>query len=259
MTGTADSTMMIGTEYRTHEKVESLHKKHEEVTRYGVLPSTISLEIREPGSALTHLFGLFLVVLGSWPLMARVRANGSVYTAAGMITFLITTCLLYAASTTYHTVVLNEKKTTIFRKMDHISISIMIAGTYTPICLTALRGTAGFLLLITVWALAAAAVILKLFWITCPKIVSSLIYVAMGWACIFALPALLNSLSGKGFLWLLAGGIFYTVGAVIYAMHPKDFDAKHIYFGSHEIFHVFIMLGTFCHYMLMYNYIAFIR
>lgn len=236
--------------------VSTENTKIKEITRYGVLPATISLQIREPGSALTHFAGLILMSMGAGPLLMRAKHSGSTMTFVGMIVFVVSCCLLYAASTTYHTVVLDEKKTTLFRKFDHMSISIMIAGTYTPICLTALRGRTGYILLGMIWTLAVGGVLLKLFWVTCPKWLSSVVYLMMGWLCVFAFPSLLEKLSAEAFGWLFAGGAFYTVGAVIYALHPKKFDAKHIYFGSHEIFHVFIMLGTFCHYMLMYRFLS---
>lgn len=229
-----------------------------EATRYGVRPETITLKIREPGSALTHLCGFLLLAIGAGPLIMKAAEYGSTYTVVGMLVFILSSCVLYAASTAYHTVVLSHNKTAIFRKLDHMSISIMIAGTYTPVCLTYLRSTVGPALLIAVWSLALAGACMKLFWITCPKWLSSVIYVAMGWVCVFAIKPLLEAIPFSMFLWLLAGGIFYTVGAVIYALHPKNFDAKHIYFGSHEIFHVFIMLGTLCHYIVMIHYVVYI-
>ena len=241
-----------------------------EKTRYGTLPSTISLKIREPGSALTHFAALVLLTAGSGPLMMHARESGSALTMMGAAIFLMTACLLYAASTCYHTVVLDERRTTIFRKLDHISIAVMIAGSYTPICLTVLRDvpltvmpgtsagivTVGYTLLAAIWILAGLSVLLKLFWITCPKWLSSAIYLLMGWLCIFSLKPLLLLLPVPAFGLLLAGGVAYSIGAVIYALHPKAFDEKHIYFGSHEIFHVFIMLGTFCHYELMLHFIV---
>ncbi len=227
-----------------------------EKTRFGICPETVSLQIREPGSALTHFAALILMAVGAGPLIMRAKTFGSGFTVAGMLVFVLTSCMLYAASTTYHTVVLDFRKTTIFRKLDHISISIMIAGTYTPICLTVLRGTAGIGLLIGIWLLALCGIVLKFFWITCPKWVSSVLYVAMGWLCVFAMRPLLASIPAAAFLWLLAGGLAYTAGAGIYAMHPKAFDEKHIYFGSHEIFHVLIMIGTCCHYIVMFRWIA---
>ena len=227
-----------------------------EVTRFGTLPETVSFKIREPGSALTHFAGLILMSIGAGPLLMKTRASGSASAFFGMLVFVLTSCMLYMASTTYHTVVRNEKVTTIFRKIDHMSISVMIAGTYTPVCLTALRDTVGIPLLLAVWILALGGILLKALWITCPKWVSSAVYVAMGWLCVFAMAPIKAALPAGAFAWLLAGGIAYTVGAAVYAMHPKKFDARHIYFGSHEIFHVFIMIGTFCHYMVMFRYLA---
>ena len=227
-----------------------------ETTRFGRLPATVSLEIREPGSALTHFAALILVAVGAGPLLLHARRYGSAWTAAGVCVFLLTAGLLYAASTTYHTVVSGRRTTTILRKIDHSSISVMIAGSYTPLCLTVLRGRAGYALLAAVWTLALAGVILKLFWITCPKWVSSALYLGMGWLCVFAMKPLLAGMPSGAFAWLLAGGIAYSVGAAIYAMHPKAFDARHIYFGSHEIFHVFIMIGTLCHYIMLDRYIT---
>ena len=223
-----------------------------EKTRYGTLPSTISLKIREPGSALTHFAALVLLTAGSGPLMIHAKESGSRLTMVGAAIFLMTSCLLYAASTCYHTVVLDERRTTIFRKMDHISIAIMIAGSYTPICLSFLKNVP---LLVAVWVLAVFSALLKLFWITCPKWLSSVLYLLMGWLCVFSFKSLLLLLPAPAFGLLLAGGVAYSVCAAIYALHPKAFDEKHIYFGSHEIFHVFIMLGTFCHYELLLHYL----
>jgi hemolysin III len=232
----------------------SRHKR--EVTRFGILPATVSLRIREPGSVLTHFAGLILMSIASGPLLMKTKLYGSKAGLIGMLVFVLSTCLLYAASTTYHTVVCGEARTTIFRKLDHSSISVMIAGTYTPICLTVLAGRTGYILLAAIWSLAVLGILLKLFFVTCPKWLSSVLYLVMGWLCVFAFGPLLAALPTEAFLWLLGGGIAYTIGAVIYALHPVRFDAKHIYFGSHEIFHVCIMIGTFCHFMVMWKFLA---
>ena len=136
-------------------------------------------------------------------------------------------------------------------------ISVLIAGTYTPVCLTALKGPVGYLLLGSIWTLALGGILLKIFFVHCPKWLSSTLYVVMGWLCVFAMKPLYSILPLSAFLWLLFGGIAYTIGAVIYAFKLKAFNEKHIYFGSHEIFHVFIMIGTFCHYMVLYGTLAF--
>ena len=224
-----------------------------ETTRFGVLPATITLSIREPGAALTHFAALILTLTGAGPLLLR---TGSGLTRASLWVFIICTCLMYGASTLYHTAVLGERGTRILRKIDHSMISVMIAGTYTPICLTVLRDSTGLPLLLAIWALAVGGILMKVLWITCPKWLSSLLYVAMGWLCVFAIVPLTRAMTRPAFAWLLAGGISYTVGAVVYALKLRAFDARHRYFGTHEIFHVFIMAGTLCHYIVMYISVA---
>ena len=135
-------------------------------------------------------------------------------------------------------------------------ISVLIAGSYTPICLLVLGGTYGMdstgeLL----WGFAIAGILIKAFWVFCPKWVSSVLYIGMGWTCVLAFTQLLNSLSPAGFRWLLAGGIIYTVGGVIYALKFPIFNRKHKNFGSHEIFHLFVMGGSLCHFVVMYAFV----
>lgn len=228
-------------------------------TRFGYTPETITIKVREPGSAFTHGAGLLLALIGAGPLLTRAQIYGSTVTYIAMWVFIISMCLLYGASMTYHTVVLDEKKTRILRKIDHMSICVLIAGTYTPICLTALKGRVGYILLAVIWAIAIGGMLIKAFWITCPKWFSSMLYIGMGWLCVAAFPAILGSLPLAAFLWLLIGGIIYTAGGVIYALKLKLFNARHKYFGSHEIFHLFVMGGTFCHYMMMYQFLAYIK
>ena len=135
-------------------------------------------------------------------------------------------------------------------------ILVLIAGTYTPVCLIILGGKTGYSLLALVWGIAIVGMLLKMFWVTCPKWFSSLIYIAMGWVCIPVFVPLWNTLPKAAFLWLLAGGIIYTIGGVIYALKLPFFNAKHKYFGSHEIFHLFVIGGSVCHFVFMYLYVA---
>ena len=225
-------------------------------TKYGVRPCSITIKVREPGSAFTHAAALLLMLIGAGPLLMKASMSGSSLTVFSMWVFIISACLLYSASTVYHWVVLDEKKTKIIRKFDHMSIAVLIAGTYTPICLTALKGRTGYILLAAIWILALFAIALKALWVTCPKWLSSSVYLLMGWLCIGAFPMILKTLPTGAFLWLVLGGVLYSVGAVIYAKKFMLFDKNHIYFGSHEIFHCFIMAGTFCHYMVIYNYLV---
>ncbi len=135
-------------------------------------------------------------------------------------------------------------------------IFIMIAGSYTPICLITLNNTLGYGLCIAVWTIAIIGIIFKAAWITCPKWVSSILYIGMGWLCVLALVPIYHSLSHAGFGWLLAGGIIYTIGGVIYGLKLPIFDAKHKNFGSHEIFHIFVMAGSICHFIVMYFFVC---
>ena len=135
-------------------------------------------------------------------------------------------------------------------------ISVLIAGIYRPICLLVLGGRLGIIVLAIVWSIAIAGILIKAFWVYCPKWVSSVLYIGMGWTCVLAFTQLLNSMSPAAFGWLLAGGLIYTAGGIIYALKLPIFNMKHKDFGSHEIFHLFVMGGSFCHYMMMYGYVA---
>ena len=135
-------------------------------------------------------------------------------------------------------------------------IFVLIAGSYTPVCLISLGGKTGYTLLTVVWGIALFGMVLKACWITCPKWFSSIIYIAMGWVCLGVFGTLWNVLPHTAFLWLLAGGVIYTVGGVIYALKLPIFNGRHKYFGSHEIFHLFVMGGSICHFIFMYLYVA---
>ena len=134
-------------------------------------------------------------------------------------------------------------------------ISVLIAGSYTPVCLIVLKGRLGIILLSIVWAIAIAGILIKAFWVYCPKWVSSVLYIGMGWTCVLAFTQLLNNLLPAAFGWLLAGGIIYTVGGVIYALKLPLFNSRHKNFGSHEIFHLFVMAGSACHFVVMYAFL----
>ena len=131
-------------------------------------------------------------------------------------------------------------------------IFVLIAGSYTPICMIVLGGRLGYDLLLLVWGIAFIGMLIKAVWIKCPKWFSSIIYIAMGWVCVFVFGKLIATLPSAAFAWLLAGGIIYTIGGIIYALKLPIFNAKHKNFGSHEIFHLFVMGGSICHFICMY-------
>lgn len=211
--------------------------------------------IKDPGSAITHFIGMLMAIFAAVPLLIRAAHEpGRIYVVSLAI-YAASLILLYAASTTYHTFDLSEKINTLLKKIDHMMIFILIAGSYTPICLLVLKGRTGIALLSLVWGIAIAGILIKAFWVFCPKWVSSVLYIGMGWTCVLAFTQILNSMSAAAFGWLLAGGIIYTIGGVIYALKLPIFNSRHKNFGSHEIFHLFVMGGSACHFVVMYAYL----
>lgn len=216
----------------------------------------MQITIREPGSALTHFSAMMMAVFAAVPLLLKAGIMSGQKNFYAMAIFMGSMILLYGASTLYHSVDLSDGPLRIFRKIDHMMIFVLIAGTYTPVCLLVLGGKMGVTLLTAVWSIAIFGMLIKAFWITCPKWFSSLIYIAMGWVCVFVFSSLWEALPKAAFLWLLAGGIIYTVGGVIYALKLPLFNSRHKDFGSHEVFHLFVMGGSVCHFIFMYLYIA---
>lgn len=218
---------------------------------------------RDPLSALTHAIGFAAAIFLTPVLLTHAAGAGAGFTEmVSLSIFMLSMVLLYAASTAYHTFPLSDSGVKKLKKIDHAMIFVLIAGSYTPICTIALPYATGSFMLALVWSIALVGIAFKFIWVTCPKWVSSVIYIAMGWVCVFAMDEILASLSRANFLWLLAGGIAYTVGGVIYGLQkvinkrkgtadPAQLPKYH--FGPHEVFHVFVMIGTACHFVVMYN------
>lgn len=219
------------------------------------MAQSIEEHIKDPGSAITHFIGMVMAIFAAVPLLIKAAHEPSRIYVISIAIYAISLILLYAASTTYHTFNKSEKINTILKKIDHMMISVLIAGSYTPICLLVLKGKTGIILLSIVWGIAIVGILIKAFWVYCPKWVSSVLYIGMGWTCVLAFTQLLNSMSPAAFGWLLAGGIIYTVGGVIYALKLPLFNSRHKYFGSHEIFHLFVMGGSACHFIVMYAFV----
>ena len=216
----------------------------------------LQIGIREPGSAITHFIAMMMAIIASSPLLVKAALDGNRTTVFAMAVFMGSMVLLYGASTVYHSLVVRDKILKVFRKLDHMMIFVMIAGSYTPVCLIVLHNHIGYILCTLVWSIAILGMILKGCWITCPKWLSSVLYIGMGWLCVLAFVPIFHALPRAGFDWLLAGGIIYTIGGVIYALKVPLFDSRHKNFGSHEIFHIFVMLGSACHFIVMYFFVA---
>ena len=216
----------------------------------------MTLKIKDPGSALTHFIAMILALCAASPLIIKAAAEPDKSHVLALSIFIVSMILLYAASTTYHTFDISPSVNKLLKKVDHMMISVLIAGSYTPVCLLVLNGRLGLIILGIVWGLAITGILIKAFWIYCPKWFSSILYIGMGWTCVLAFGPIVRSLTPGAFFWLLTGGIIYTIGGVIYALKLPIFNSKHPYFGSHEIFHLFVMGGSLCHYIFMFCYLA---
>ncbi|MFA9465122.1 MAG: hemolysin III family protein [Velocimicrobium sp.] len=211
---------------------------------------------KDPGSAITHFIGMMMTLFAAIPLLIKAhRQPNPIYTVSLLI-FIVTMFMLYTASTLYHTFDISPPINRILKKCDHMMIFVMIAGSYTPICLIVIGGKRGIGMLVLIWSIALLGMILKAFWVYCPKWVSSVLYIAMGWTCVISITPIIKALPVGGFFWLLAGGIIYTVGGIIYALKLPIFNSKHKNFGSHEVFHIFVLGGSVCHFVLMYEFIT---
>lgn len=219
------------------------------------MSDTIKNHVKDPGSAITHFIGMLMAIFAAVPLLIKAAHEPDRIYVISLAVYAASLILLYAASTTYHTFDISKKVNTILKKIDHMMISVLIAGSYTPICLLVLDRRTGIPLLTLVWGIALVGILFKAFWVSCPKWVSSVLYIGMGWTCVLAFTQILNSMSPVAFGWLLAGGLIYTIGGVIYALKLPIFNNKHKNFGSHEIFHLFVMAGSACHFVVMYVFV----
>lgn len=220
------------------------------------VPAAPLFRPKDPVSAATHFAGFVGAVLFTPVLLTRAAACGASTAAlASLSAFAVSMILLYGASAAYHSFHLSPVGEKRLQRLDHMMIFVLIAGSYTPICAVALGGDGGRRLLLLIWALALAGMAAKYFCVGCPKWISSVMYIAMGWLCVLALPALRAALGARGFFWLFAGGVCYTVGGVIYALKPRRLARLIPGFGNHEIFHVFVLLGSAAHSAVMLAYL----
>lgn len=211
---------------------------------------------KDPGSAITHFIGMAMALFAATPLLIKAHRQPDPVYIISLSIFIFSMFLLYTASTLYHTFDISPRINRVLKKCDHMMIFVMIAGSYTPICLIVLGGTSGLGMLVLIWSIALLGMLLKAFWVYCPKWVSSIIYIAMGWTCVLMFTPLIHALPARAFFWLLAGGVIYTIGGVIYALKLPIFNSRHKYFGSHEVFHIFVLAGSICHFILMYEFVS---
>lgn len=209
------------------------------------------MRVREPVNAWSHLIGLILAGIGTVVLLRHAR--GAVQTVAFAV-YGGSLILLYGASTIYHALPLPAHRLRPLRTLDHIAIYFLIAGTYTPVALVTLHGAAGWTLLSAAWAIAGAGIPFKIWWLDAPIWLSTGIYLGMGYMALLAAVPLAMAVPPTGLAWLVAGGVAYTVGAIIFSSErPDPFPGV---FGHHEIWHLLVLLGSGCHFAFMLYHVA---
>ena len=209
---------------------------------------------REPFSGLSHLFAAFAAIAGLCILTVNATLHGDIWHITSFAIFGTSMFLLFMASAMYHLLPVSEQAQKVWKRIDHMMIFVLIAGTYTPFCLVPLRDSVGWTLLAVIWGLAFTGILLKIFWIHAPRWLSTLIYIGMGWMILFAISPLSENLNESALQWLIAGGLSYTGGAVIYATKWPNPYPRH--FGFHEIWHLFVIGGAFCHFWAIAFHLA---
>lgn len=202
--------------------------------------------IEEKINIISHAIGFILSIVALVLLVTHANLHGDVWHIVSFSIFGASLIILYAASTFYHSAKKSELRNRL-KIIDHASIYVLIAGTYTPFTLVTLNGTIGWVIFGTSWGLALTGIILKLFFTGKYNLISTIMYVLMGWVIVFAIKPLINNLPFEGLLWLFAGGISYTIGAILYSIKKIKF--------SHAIFHMFVLIGSFCHFMSVFFYV----
>ncbi|GBC60523.1 hemolysin [Desulfonema ishimotonii] len=216
----------------------------------------MTVSLREPVNAISHMLGGFAAFAGLTLLIVFASVHATVWHIVSFSIYGSSLLMMYTASSVYHSLKISEEGIRVLRKIDHMMIFLLIAGSYTPICLVPLRGVWGWSIFGTVWGIAVTGIILKLFFINMPRWVSTAIYLVMGWICIVAIVPLVKSVQTGCMMWLLAGGLFYSGGAVIYAL--KRPNIKPDILGFHEIWHIFVLLGSGCHFWAMFRYVMYL-
>jgi hemolysin III len=214
---------------------------------------SLTKKFRDPVSGLTHFIGFLLSLAALVLLVTYASYQGTTWHIVAFAIFGISLILLYGASSMYHLLPLSPRGTSILRRIDHVMIFVLIAGTYTPVCLIPLRGVWGWSLFGIIWSMAIAGIFQALFWIHAPRWFSTLLYLVMGWIVIIAFYPLVQSIPFGGIMWFVLGGLCYTGGALIYALkRPNPVPGI---FGFHEIWHLFVMAGSFCHFWAIFYYV----
>ncbi len=208
--------------------------------------------LREPVNGLTHFFAAIAAFIGTIGLL--IVGRDSAIKEATFITYGTSLVLLFSASATYHMARARERVIAILRQLDHSAIYLLIAGTYTPFCLLAFTGFWKWGLFAVIWSIAIIGIVVKLFLMNAPRWLTAGTYIVMGWLCLGAAGQMFQVLPAGALIWLAAGGIIYTLGAIIYITRILDFAPGR--FGFHEVWHIFVILGAIAHFIAVAAYLA---
>jgi hemolysin III len=212
---------------------------------------------REPVNAISHMAGALGSIVGLTLMVVFAAMRADVWHVVSFSIFGTSLILMYTSSFLYHGLRISDQALLVFRRIDHIMIFIVIAGSYTPLCLVPLRGPWGWSLFGTVWGIALVGIFIKIFFMNVHRWISTLIYLIMGWLCMVAIYPLVKTLEPICLFWLAMGGLFYSIGALVYGL-KKPNPIPDI-FGFHEIWHLFVILGSACHFWLSFRYLMYIN
>jgi hemolysin III len=211
-------------------------------------------KLRNPISGLTHFIGACFAIWGLVLLILKGVYHGDTWHVVSFVIFGAALIMLYTSSTLYHWLPLSEKGVAKMRQLDHMMIFVLISGTYTPVCLTILRGGWGWSMFGIIWGIAIFGFVSKILWMNAPRWLYVALYLLMGWTALMFIYPISQKMSGGGIFWLFIGGVAYSLGAVGYALKkPDPFPGV---FGFHEIWHLFVMAGSYCHFHMVYFHLT---
>jgi len=211
------------------------------------------VKFKEPFNGISHLLGGLAAIVVTVLLVRVAVISGGSGAGVPFLVYGLSMVLLYFSSAWYHLLDVSPKAHVMLRRLDHISISILIAGTYTPMCLVALRGSVGTLLCWGVWGLAGAVILTDVFWLDAPRGIKAGLYVLLGWFAVWATIPLQRAIGWGGMVWMLAGGLAYSIGALLYAIKkPNPWPGV---VGFHEIWHLFVLAGSAGFVVLVWRYV----
>ncbi len=209
--------------------------------------------LRDPFSGLSHLLGALLTLPALMYMIINLPDQQFGVYLTSYIVFSVSMFLMFGSSAVYHLMEISDEGIRKLKRIDHMAIFIMIAGSYTPYCLIGLEGSFTWVMLSIIWGIALSGIFIKIYWLHAPRWLSTLLYVGMGWVAMLIYKPLSQNLSSDAINWLIAGGVVYTLGAIVYATKWPNIHEKH--FNFHDLWHLFVLGGAACHFVSIALYL----